>query len=208
MHTFYEGDQEYEYFNHLKNLINNHPYNHIKLKLVPKNCGGGDPKIPVKSAIRNCSQNKTPVVIFDYDNKKQQFEEAIDLAKDNKFDIGYSNINFDYWLTLHKLPENKIIYGEKVNNDSYVDLLKKTYNLKSTDDIKNMHTIERIINQITFEDVCNAIHNCYCIEKRNAETPGKERSTTNGNKYYSNPDISVYKIVEKIISKCIKKKTD
>lgn len=206
--TFCEGTQEYEYFNHLKDLINNHPNNIIKFKLVPKTCGGGDPRTPVLSAIKNCNQNKIPVVVFDHDNKKQQFEEAIDLASKNKFYIGYSNINFDYWLTLHKLTESEIVYGEKANNDSYVELLKKTYNLKKTDDIKNTSIIKKIVNQITYDDVCKAIHNCQCIEKRNENTPGKRKSTKNGNEYYSNPDISVYKIVKKIIDKCIKKKAD
>lgn len=202
--AFYEGEQEYEYFNHLRDLINNHCENKRKLTLVPKKCGGGDPKSPVLSAIKNCNQNKTPIIIFDYDNKKQQFEEAIDLATNNKFDIGYSNINFDYWLVLHKLHENEIDYGEKINNDSYVTKLKQVYNLNPTDDIKNIHVIKNIVNKITYTDVLNAIHNCKCIEKRNLETPGKENVTPRNNKYYTNPDISVYKVVEKIIKNCIK----
>lgn len=203
IYTFYEGDQEFEYFNHLKNLINNHPQNKIKIKVVPKNCGGGDPRIPVKCAIKNCSPNKTPLVIFDYDNKKQEFEEALDLSEKNKFTVGYSNINFDYWLTLHKLEINKISYGEKTSNDSYVKLLKETYKLSTREDIKNLDTIRKIISKITFEDVLHAIECCKLIEKNNVSNFERKVNTPRGNSYYKNPDINVYKVVENLIKKCI-----
>ncbi|MBQ8908738.1 MAG: RloB domain-containing protein [Clostridia bacterium] len=205
IYAFYEGDQEYEYFNHLKNLINNHPQNKLKIKIVPKNCSGGDPRVPVYSAIKNCSLNKTPLVIFDYDNKKIEFEEAIDLAMKNKFNVGYSNINFDYWLTLHKLDKSKIVYGEKSNNDAYVKLLKDTYKLSLREDIKNVETIKKIISKITFEDVLHAINCCKLIEKNNHQNSDRKINTPNGNSYYKNPDIKVYTIVEELIRKCIKK---
>ena len=72
--AYYEGEQEEEYFSHLKTLINEHVKNNLKIKIVPKNCGGGNPKTPVLTAIKNCSANKTPLVVFDFDNKKKNLK--------------------------------------------------------------------------------------------------------------------------------------
>lgn len=205
IYAYYEGEQEYEYFKHISELINSQPSNKIKrkLKIIPKNCGGGDPRTPVLTAIKTCSLIKIPMVIFDNDNKENQFEEALDLATKSKFDIGYSNINFDYFLALHKLNENKIVFTEYTKNNCYVDLVKKCYNLKDDDDIKSSNTIKKIISQITLEDVFKAVHNCEVIDKRNKQTPYKSVRTPNANVYFKNPDIQIYKVVKKILSQTL-----
>ena len=205
--AYYEGDQEEVYFSHLKTLINKHSENDLKIKIVSKNCGGGNPKTPVLTAIKNCSANKTPLVVFDFDNKKMEFEEAIDLSIKNKFNMGYSNINFDYWLALHKLEKNKIIYGEKSSNDAYVKILKKVYQLSDRDDVKNSDIIKKMVSKITLDDVFQAIDCCKLIEKHNRQTPEKECYTQKNNIYYTNPDMQIYKVVEKLLKICLKTKT-
>lgn len=201
IYAYYEGEQEKAYFNHLKTLINNEPECNIKRKLtiVPKDCGGGDPRNPVQTAIKNCNFNKTPLVVFDYDNKPNEFEEAIDLSIKNKFDIAYSNINFDYWLVLHKLDINKINYGQQTSNDAYVKLVKKVYGLDAREDIKNQKTILKILSQIKLEDIKHAIQCCYKIEENNKRDNSKRKITSQQNTYYLNPDFTVHLIVENIL---------
>ena len=119
--------------------------------------------------------------------------------------MGYSVINFDYWLVLHKLEKNKIIYGEKNSNDAYVKILKEVYQLSDRDDIKNSDIIKKIVSKITLDDVYHAIDCCKLIEKRNKSTPEKKCYTQKNNIYYTNPDMQIYKVVEKLLNKCLKK---
>ena len=63
---------------------------------------GGNPKCVVERTIQKSIGKENKVSVFDYDGKKDKYEEAIDLAIENKIELGYTNYCFDLWLILHK----------------------------------------------------------------------------------------------------------
>ncbi len=196
-HCFCEGLQEKKYFEHFAKLINNCSEYKIKkqLKLNPKNCKGGDQCTLLNTAINQDEYNS--IVIFDYDNKKDTFEKAIDLANKHNFKIGYSNINFDYWLVLHLMKATDIIYGEKTKITDYQDLVRNLYHLPKDADIKKEDTINKILVQIELKHIINAIKNCELIDNYNkTHANTKSKTTPNGFVYYGNPDIQIYKIIK------------
>ena len=56
----------------------------------------------VERTIQKSIGKENKVSVFDYDGKKDKYEEAIDLAIENKIELGYTNYCFDLWLILHK----------------------------------------------------------------------------------------------------------
>lgn len=197
VNLFCEGSQEEKYFEHLKNLINNSGYNKKSVVVNPYNVGGGAPNVIVNTAIRLCPATQTPCAVFDHDLKSEAFNDALDISIRNKIDYGYSNLNFDYWLVLHKTQKPSTALVTKT--DAYVDQLKKLYSLDANDDIKNEKVIEKIVNQITLPDIYNAIANCEKICKFNKDKKVLI-NTPNGNGYYDNPDFSIHKVISKVLN--------
>lgn len=52
---------------------------------------GGNPKCVVERTIQKSIGKENKVSVFDYDGKKDKYEEAIDLAIENKIELGYTN---------------------------------------------------------------------------------------------------------------------
>lgn len=84
---------------------------------------GGDPKCVVERTIEKSIGKENKVSVFDYDGKKEKYEEAIDLAKENKIELGYSNYSFDLWLILHKEDYFEVVQ----NQNDYADKLRQVY---------------------------------------------------------------------------------
>ena len=97
---------------------------------------------------------KTKYLFFDYDGKKDKYEEAIDLAIENKIELGYTNYCFDLWLILHKEDYFDIVQ----NQDAYADKLRQVFGLAADANIKKEKRVTEIVNQIGLSDIkeCNS----------------------------------------------------
>ena len=60
---------------------------------------------------------------------------------------------------------NKVV----TNNNDYIDLIKKEYDLEKTDNIKKESKIDKIIEQINIKDIKFAIKNADKIMKNKKE---------------------------------------
>lgn len=198
INLFCEGLQEKLYFLRLRDLINNEPMRKKQVILDHQDCEGGSPDYVVRKAIRLCPKTQKATSVFDYDFKKAEFENALYLATTNIIYVGYSNINFNYWLVLHKLhsyPSTSTVNS----TNAYDQQLRTLYGLHNDADIKAKSIIEQIVSNISLADIYHAIEQCKRIETYNAAN--KKPNYTPGNiKYYDNPDFTIHHIVEKILS--------
>ena len=114
---------------------------------------GGNPKCVVERTIQKSIGKENKVSVFDYDGKKDKYEEAIDLAIENKIELGYTNYCFDLWLILHKEDYFDIVQ----NQDAYADKLRQVFGLAADANIKKEKRVTEIVNQIGLSDIKNAI---------------------------------------------------
>ena len=82
-----------------------------------------------------------------------RYEEAIDLAIENKIELGYTNYCFDLWLILHKEDYFDIVQ----NQDAYADKLRQVFWVSSRCKHKKRKRVTEIVNQIGLSDIKNAI---------------------------------------------------
>ena len=190
-----EGQQETMYFSHLAKLIKDFPNKVVKFNTYED--------LPLRLEKRY--ENYDSAAIFDYDHNDAEFKKNIEfcdkLNKKLKPTIrkegrcvyhAYSNVNFDLWLILHKEDFN----GMVSKNDSYITDLKKVYGLKPTDNIKNEEVINKILNQITLDDVKAAIERADNIRRRKANADCILFGNT---KTYSNPDFSIHEFLKAVL---------
>lgn len=74
--------------------------------------------------------------------------------------------------------------------------MKKVYGLKPTDNIKNEEVINKILNQITLDDVKAAIERADNIRRRKANADCILFGNT---KTYSNPDFSIHEFLKAVL---------
>lgn len=196
-----EGLQEQTFLNHLSKLINNDPRCKNKVYFDLINVGGGDPLEVVKKAVnynfigkKEFIKNKRVIALFDYDFKDSKFLAALKLASDNKIIPFYTIANFD--LLLINLKEK---YTKQVSkSEEYIKEVRKVYHLDSEANIKNQTVIDKILKQITLDDIIFLIKNAKIIEKDNL----------NSKNYYfvkenilNQPNLLPYRILEEVLSK-------
>ena len=141
-----EGLQEEKYFRHVQDLINSDDSRRYDVVFKFKNAKGGDPLVVCKEAMRHSSSisldNKyKKCAFFDFDFKNRSFVDALVYCKKGKIFSGYSNVNFDLWLILHRTLYNKAIF-----------------------DIKDEKVIDIICSKISLTDVKNAIVNAKILQ--------------------------------------------
>ena len=196
-----EGLQEQTFLNHVSKLINNDPRCKNKVYFDLINVGGGDPLEVVKKAVnynfigkKEFIKNKRVIALFDYDFKDSKFLAALKLANDNKIIPFYTIANFD--LLLINLKEK---YTKQVSkSEEYIKEVRKVYHLDSEANIKNQTVIDKILKQITLDDINFLIKNAKIIEKDNL----------NSKNYYfvkenilNQPNLLPYRILEEVLSK-------
>ena len=143
----------------------------------------------------NCVEERTHDLVFDYDGKKDKYEEAIDLAIENKIELGYTNYCFDLWLILHKEDYFDIVQ----NQDAYADKLRQVFGLAADANIKKEKRVTEIVNQIGLSDIKNAIQRGKKISEDNQ---GKEANKTpKENRYYDNPDTQMHVLLQFLFAK-------
>ena len=190
-----DGQQETMYLKHIAMLINDFPR-----KVVKFNTFEDSPH-----RLEKRYETYDSAAVFDFDNNEVEFKRNIEICdslnkklKPSKRKEGrhiyhaYSSVNFDLWLILHKEDYNKSV----TRNNAYVSDVRRIFGLKPTEDIKNVEIINRILSQITLDDVKSAIRRAEIIRKNKV----KADSTKIGNTIiYSNPDFSIHEFLREVL---------
>ena len=196
-----EGLQEQTFLNHVSKLINNDPRCKNKVYFDLINVGGGDPLEVVKKTVnynfigkKEFIKNKRVIALFDYDFKDSKFLAALKLANDNKIIHFYTIANFD--LLLINLKEK---YTKQVSkSEEYIKEVRKVYHLDSEANIKNQTVIDKILKQITLDDIIFLIKNAKIIEKDNLNSKNYYSAKEN---ILNQPNLLPYRILEEVLSK-------
>ena len=196
-----EGLQEQTFLNHVSKLINNDPRCKNKVYFDLINVGGGDPLEVVKKAVnynfigkKEFIKNKRVIALFDYDFKDSKFLAALKLANDNKIIPFYTIANFD--LLLINLKEK---YTKQVSkSEEYIKEVRKVYHLDSEANIKNQTVIDKILKQITLDDIIFLIKNAKIIEKDNLNSKNYYSAKEN---ILNQLNLLTYRILEEVLSK-------
>lgn len=196
-----EGLQEQAFLNHVSKLISNDPRCKNKVYFDLINVGGGDPLEVVKKAVnynfigkKEFIKNKKVIALFDYDFKDSKFLAALKLANDNKIIPFYTIANFD--LLLINLKEK---YTKQVSkSEEYIKEVRKVYHLDSEANIKNQTVIDKILKQITLDDIIFLIKNSKIIEKDNLNSKNYYSAKEN---ILNQPNLLPYRILEEVLSK-------
>ena len=177
---YFEGDQEKKYFEHIgKKVKEIDPCISLKFRKVNK-----------LKVLDESSTDVPKIAVFDYDSNKQEFEKKVKMCRKTR--ILYSNLNFDLWLLLHKKQFRKSVIG----NDSYVDEIRKEYNLDSTANIKAEDNINKILDQIEISDIKRAIKNAK--EIMNAKLESDRIYVKKNFSYYPNPSMSIQEFLDEL----------
>lgn len=187
-----EGQQEELYIHHLAKLLNNCSKKRFNFNV----------KIGKLRDLEKSYVDYDAVFIFDYDFNDIEFERnlsgCINLNKKNKrikknIYHAYSSACFDLWLILHKKNFNAPVSKAQ----GYINEVRYTFNLDSEADIKSREIIEKILKQITLDDVKKAVERA---EKIHDEKLPNDKININGEIYYPNPDFSIHKFIGIIIN--------
>jgi len=186
----YEGEQEYDYLEHISGLL--HERGHIvkfeKTKIYPSAKG-------IPEALWVGFEGKK-CALFDHDGR-DVFAPTLKSCKKGLIPA-YSNRNFDLWLLLHKMD-----YGSHVSsNDAYQSMIRDEFGLPKTANIKEEKYRKRILDKITYDDVIDAIRRAKAIQ---AAKSGGTRAGTHT--YYDNPDLSIHIFLEEVLNDCGEKIT-
>ena len=196
-----EGLQEQTFLNHVSKLINNDPRCKNKVYFDLINVGVGDPLEVVKKAVnynfigkKEFIKNKRVIALFDYDFKDSKFLAALKLANDNKIIPFYTIANFD--LLLINLKEK---YTKQVSkSEEYIKEVRKVYHLDSEANIKNQTVIDKILKQITLDDIIFLIKSAKIIERDNLNSKNYYSAKEN---ILNQPNLLPYRILEEVLSK-------
>lgn len=149
--------------------------------------------------------------IFDYESNdsihKQEFintlnmmKKANEMGKQIKYRLGYSNLTFELWMILHKTDFSTHLSDRK----QYLQYINRAYNEKfeNLPQYKQEDNFKRILNQLTIQNVKDAIKRAKVIMKRNTED-GCVLREYKGYKYFEeNPSLSVWEVIDQILSDC------
>lgn len=189
-------NQETMYFNRVMKLINEMENRKADVLFDYAEPYGGDPRCVVERTIQKSIGKSNKLSVFDFDGKQIKYEEAIELAYENKIELGYTNFCFDLWIILHKTD----CFGRVLHQDDYADEVRRVFGLPTNANIKKVSNVEKIMEQITLEDIINAIVRADKIETNNlTEMPNYTAQTHIA--YYNNPDTQVHNALKNIFQK-------
>lgn len=200
-----EGETEVWYFKHLQAIIHNQENRKVNPIITVKKTS------PLKFLKTFSSLNRSIITaIYDVEEPigghNVQFEsilkEMSDAEKTGKsvtYELGYSNIDFELWIILHK----KNLIKTMTRKSAYLKEINNAYstNFGHISDYKMERNFKSILDQITLEDIKKAISRAeHIVSQRNSD------STPNilyGYKWYSNnPSLSLHNAIKKILTEC------
>ena len=196
--AFCAGQQEKLYLEHLAQLLTVRVPNSQLSCIIRFDCSIASPQQLYKER----SSNQTTICLFDFDNNQTEFESSLQACikcatKEKAVFHSYSSMCFDLWLLLHKTDYTKSVYYP----DDYIKNVISAYGLTKGIDIKNEDTIKVMIEQITIDDVKDAVIRAERI-RRNAEQNGVPHIVAGKYRYYDNPDLSLQVFVRKLLELC------
>lgn len=190
-----DGQQETMYLKHIAKLIKDFPRKVVKFNTFEDSV----------HRLEKRYEDYDSAALFDYDNSDVVFKRNIEICdklnkklKPSKRKSGrhiyhaYSSVNFDLWLILHKEDFRRSV----TRNDAYISDVRKIYGLSSTDNIKNEKIINKILSQITLEDVKVAIKRAENIRNSKIKEDSKKIGNT---EVYSNPDFSIHEFLKVVL---------
>ena len=193
-----EGKTEQWYFEWLQRMVG---------KTVAIRCTTHNPL----KCVRNLKMVQPTEImhVTDYEgaNGSEHFYNALDsmkkatLGKSIQYALGYSNLTFELWLLLHKTDYNTSL----TRRDRYIKPIRDAFsvNFENLDEYKEERNFKSILQQLTLNNVREAIQRAKAITKRNQDNDYKLLEYK-GYKYYAeNPSLSVHEVVEKIIAECV-----
>lgn len=140
-----------------------------------------------------------PVHVEKFHNILSEMKEAKKLKRID-YQLGYSNFAFELWMVLHKRTCN----GSLAHRSQYLSHINKAFgeNFEDLDHFKVEDNFKRCLSRLTLDDVKSAIQRAERIMNANAEN-GKKVIQYKGYKYYEeNPSLSIWKVVQKMLSDC------
>ena len=203
-----EGQCEQLYFNHIENLINNCGKNRYQAVIV---CKQLQPLQFCKRFVGNADRKDVFLHvqdIEDYYNKSllNNFYALLKNISDAKkifginYELGYSNYSFELWLLLHVCGMSQTLSSRK----DYLRYINKYFQKKYVkfEQFKSEKEFCSILNEfVTIDSVKYAIKNAEKIVAINCEAQ-KHISYKNFEFYPQNPDLTVHRIVDRILKTC------
>lgn len=205
--TFYvsvEGESELRYLKKLKQLINDGDYAY-KVEFIAKK----DSPLSFAKSKNNGFIEFPFYHICDYEGNSlaeiKKFTSIMDDIKDARkvvkveYNLAYSNLCFELWLILYKVKFSKKL----TNKEDYLNEINKIYDLNcsSWENLKAAHNMDKIMNQITIDDILRAIKNAKEIQKYNFNT--YKIIEYKKSKYYKeNPSLNINEFVEFVFNVC------
>jgi len=194
-HCICEGQQEEMYLAHVGRLLTDRPR-----CVVTFTTERGSPA----SLERAARYGEYDVVaLFDHDGNHARFEENVKVCEelDRKGGKGrnrqrvfhaYSNMNFDLWLVLHKIEFTRPVHS----NDAYVPVVRGVFGLEPEANIKSRHHMEKILAQISLDDVRAAITRADNIRARKLQDDGRKIGSW---PCFPNPDLSIHDFLKTVL---------
>lgn len=183
-------NQERLYFNRVQEIVNGIGKRSYDLQFDYAEPFGGDPKCVVERTVLKSIGKINKAAVFDYDGKRTKYEEAIDLAVEKDIVLGYTNYCFDLWLLLHKEDYFEEVSGQ----DDYAEELRSVYGLDREANVKKKRQVDKILEQISMEDIEAAISRAETIASDNLQRTANK--TPHGRDYYDNPDTQVHSLLK------------
>lgn len=190
-----EGQQEEMYLKHIERLLKK-----PQERVVTFNTTQGSAE-----RLKKTYTEYDNAALFDYDFKDTEFRQNINIceqlqrkskkSKEKNVYHAYSNVNFDLWLILHK----EDFYKPVTSNDAYVNDVRRIYKLGSEADIKKEAVIKRILEDISLEDVKDAIRRAEQIRARKLEF---DCFMVGSVACYDNPDFSLHEFLKIVLRDC------
>lgn len=121
-------------------------------------------------------------------------------SKQISYKFGYTNLTFDLWIILHKVACN----ASQAHRKNYINPLNRSYGEKfeNMDEYKHEDNFKRCLEQLSIDNVRDAIDRANKIMTRNREN-GYLLYEYKGYKYYKeNPSLTINEIIEKILKDC------
>ena len=202
-----EGETEKWYFEWLQRIINATPSTVYTVKF---DCP--IQKDPLKRAKGLIALEKTEIThVMDRESEEeihvQQFETALSrmklaerIGKSIRYTLGYSNYAFELWIILHKTDCN----GSLSHRRQYLAPLNRAYSeqFENLDQYKHEDDFKRILGKLTLDDVSQAVRRSQTIMQSNHENDYVLHQYKGYRYYKENPSLSIWEIVEKVLSEC------
>lgn len=131
-----------------------------------------------------------------FERRLADLRDASGMQPGVRFQLAYSNCDFDLWMILHKLD----FYRTVTHKGQYLRPLQDAYGgIRSLAHYKRRRTFERVLRQIGLADVGAAIRRADTITRHRA-LEGPPLKYCGYTFYPKNPSLSVGDLVRKILS--------